>query len=608
MQYSVNPEGTEGLLESTRGDWENSGVERLTFDDLIVAQCDARPEAIALVHGTQVIRYGELHKASSYLADSLIQQGAEPESVVGVYGRRTVEFAGALVGVLKSGASYLPVDSTYPDLLIEFMLRDANTRIVLCTDPNNCLIRRFPILFAHSFCAHEFSSPGSFSVRKSLATPENAAAIIYTSGSESAPKGVILPHRSLVTRARIMARFPRPEVVCHVAPLSAVGHIADLLIPLAMGSRVFVVGEESVRSLTHFAEAIRISGVKQISLVPSHLRAMLHDDYCVSCLSRLDRIIVTGEGISQTLCESSHHHLPRTSLINAYGLTESAGVASFANISPTSALTIGNGNSHMRIAIVDENLEETSPDEAGRLLLSGPQIGRGYVGRPQDSNNHFVSLGSGSRDHAFLSGDVGRRLADGRINLLGRADAEVNIRGIRANLLGIEHEIEREQDIDRAVVTIDTREERSLLHLYCVPSPGAPLDSKDLRWRLSLRLPPRLMPATITIVDSVPLLLNGKIDRTAIRSTTSAEFRRQPQENRTKSCLENQLLTICCEIFGTNDLTVTDDFIAVGDSLAFMEVISRLQADYGVELTFDEIIDAKNVSGLARSLTTLKTQ
>ncbi len=590
------------MLEATKGDWEEAGTERLTYAELFSCRARSVPDVTAIVDGDREISFRDLDALSSIWAHRLADSGVGPEIVIGVFGNRSFRYAAAIVAVLKTGGCYVPLDPTYPAEALQFMLRDSGASLIVTLETS-------PEVEAYASTAgikvvHADGIPdnrGDFSLDRRIAA-ESIAAIVYSSGSEAVRKGVAIPHRSIMARVRQAAASPRPEVVCQLAPVGVIGHVSDLLVPLVLGSKVFVIGPDAARSIAKLARAIGGSGAKQISLVPSLLRAIAKDDLASQEMRKLERIIVSGESITAEVIDLCRRRLPGTVIINAYGLTETTGIVSHAEIVDGHDISVGRSNSVALMSVVDDDLEEVGPGITGRILVTGPQVAGGYIDRDRELSASFVAGLHGRRGHSFLTGDLGRSRADGTIVLVGRADREVNVRGIRINLDALEQELESEADVERAVVVLDSRSPSKVLRAYIVPVSGVAFDPEALRRRMSGRLPPAFVPASLHCLDQLPLLPNGKIDRQELACRSILERAPLLAAADAGGPLSAKLREICRDVLESNEFDLNDRFLDFTDSLALMQIIGLIEETFGVSLTFDDLLDAATVSGLEQVL------
>ena len=545
------------------------------------------PQAPAILTEHLRVTYAALDARASRIAADLRARGVGPETLVGLHGARTPQAVAGLLGILKAGGAYVPIDPDYPPDRVAFMIADSRITLVL-TDVAEPACRNTdgvewmylePEAFAE---APEAGRPGA------RVGPEAAAAVIYTSGSTGRPKGVAIPHRAILARVR-NGYVPRDGDV-QKASVSVVAHVSDLLVPLLVGLPVRPIAADIVKHTAALAQALLRHGATRAVFVPSQLRALLEGgDHVIRALRTLDTLIVGGEGITADLIELVRSRLPGVALVNGYGITETTGIVSMADVTHADTISVGAPFPESAVHVLDRELNRLPPGVAGAVYVGGPQLARGYLNQAALTAERFVpdSIAADGR-RLYRTGDFGRYTADGAVEILGRDDYEVKLRGFRVDVREVEAALEQHPAVAQAVAIGRTVGGSTQLSVIW-KARHAQIPSADLRAFLQSKLPSYMMPATVIATDQFPLLPNGKIDRSRVAEmcASHAEDRpRPPLHRRQPTDTEALLAGIWTEVLNVESVQVEDDFFALGgDSLLAMRVLSRIAARYDIELT-----------------------
>ncbi|ADI12767.1 putative non-ribosomal synthetase (OzmL) [Streptomyces bingchenggensis BCW-1] len=464
-------------------EWNDTGR---TFDgggsclhDLIAAQALRTPDAPALVFGGERLTYAELDSRSNRLARWLRRRGAGPERFVAVCAERSLELVVALLGVVKAGAAYVPVDPAYPVRRQEFMLADADPAILLTQEH---LVPVLPSTRADVIAIDtrwtEIAGESDAPVEHG-ADPDTLAYMIYTSGSTGRPKGVLNTHRGIVNRLLWMQdryRLDSSDRVLQKTPFSFDVSVWEFFWPLMAGATLVVARPEEHKDPARLAAVIRGERVTTAHFVPSMLQVFLAQDGVADACAGLRRVVCSGEALPFALQERFFERLPGTELHNLYGPTEAAVDVTAWQCVPGDArgiVPIGRPIANTRLYVLDPHLNPVPVGVVGELYIGGVQVARGYHNRPELTEERFVRDPFGSPDdRLYRSGDLARLLPDGAIEYRGRADFQVKVRGIRIEPGEVEAALARHPDVREAAV-IARDDERGVGHqrlvAYVVP-------------------------------------------------------------------------------------------------------------------------------------------
>jgi len=565
------------------------------------------PEAIAVRLGGRSLGYGELNRRAELLARDLRRRGVGPDGVVGVCAERSFELVTALLGVLKAGAAYLPLDPSYPRRRLLETLDDARPAVLLADAAGRGAIssREVPQLVDLERVT-EFS-PGS--AAPALADrrephPDELAYVIYTSGSSGRPKGVMCAHRGIDNRLRWMQeryRLTPGDRVLHKTSIGFDVSVWELFWPLRVGAQLVLANPGEQRDPDALGETMRARGVTIAHFVPAMLAAFASSGQ-LDRAGSLRAVFCSGEALPPGLRDRFFAH-SGAELHNLYGPTEASvdvthHACSRGDEGPS--VPIGRAIDGVRVEVLDEQLRPVEPGVEGEICISGAALARGYLGRPGPTASAFVPdpLGDGSR--LYRSGDRGRLLAGGEIEFLGRRDGQVKIRGVRIELGEVESAMASLPGVERAAAAL-AGEGAARRLVGCVTGPcGSP---EQLRRELGERLPEQAVPAAVVRLDSLPTLPNGKTDRGALAGLVPGHEKPAAggsPESARATPEEAALGRIWREVLSLPEVAAGDNFFSLGgDSIRSIEVVARARA-VGMRLSTSDVFAHPTLRDLAR--------
>lgn len=569
------------------------------------AHAAASPQDEALVSGTTRITYGELNRRANRIAHLLRSLGVGPEKLVGVHLERSVDMIAALLGVLKSGGAYLPLDPTYPRERLSFMLRDARTPVVLTqVSLADAMTNALPPS-VNPVCLDREARLAAASTEnpEPLALPRNLAYVIYTSGSSGQPKGVGLEHRNASALLDWAGELFSPRELAGVLAgisISFDPSIMDIFLPLCRGGRVILAPNTLAMREQAAADEVRM-----FFAVPSVVRELLRSG---GIPASVETIGLGGEPLSVELVRELYA-LPHVRRVyDLYGPTETTTCSTFALRRADGPATIGRAIARTQVYLLDEQLRPVEPGATGELCIGGAGVARGYLDRPALTAERFVHLrlASGRSVRVYRTGDLGRWQPDGMLEYRGRADQQVKIRGFRIELGEIESALRAHPEVGEAVVVArEIAPGRKGLAAYVVPRAASVPETLPeqlpfrLREHLCHRLPDFMLPATFTLLERFALSVNGKIDR----ENLPAPVVDRPDGRAfvaPRTPVETALCRLWAEALRRPEIGVDDDFIALGgDSLLGVELLVAIEREFGVRLPADAIVRAPTVARLA---------
>ena len=575
-----------------------------TIHELFTAQAARSPEAVALQFGKTTLTYSELDHRTNQLARYLRRLGVGPDVLVGIYAERSADLVVGLLGVLKAGGAYLPLDYSYPKERLAFMLEDVRAPVLLT---QASLIDQLPAHHATAVCLDadwptiareaEDDVPAS-------ATAAHLAYVIFTSGSTGRPKGVAVTHRAVV------------RLVCDT---DYVQLQADDRVAQASNTSFDAATFEIWGALLHGASLIFIS--KDVALVPAELAAQLRDNRItvmfvttalfnqVAALSPgafqgLRYLLFGGEAVDPHAVRRVLEGAPPQRLLHVYGPTETTTFATWHAVcevrSQATTVPIGGPLANSEAYVLDRYAQLLPLGLPGELFLGGDGLARGYLGRPDLTAERFVphpfSAEPGAR--LYRTGDLVRRQADGQIEFLGRLDDQVKLRGFRVELGEIEVALRAHAAVLDAAVTV--REDRPgdrRLVAYVVPRDTPATDGGEWRRYLHERLPDYMVPGSFIVLDALPLTSNGKLDRKALPAPDTAPKDDRYVAPRTPS--EEVLAGIWATVLRLERVSVEDNFFALGgDSILGIQIVARA-GQAGLRLSPQQLFQHQTVTELA---------
>ncbi|TXH57413.1 MAG: amino acid adenylation domain-containing protein [Burkholderiaceae bacterium] len=567
------------------------------IDALIAAQARATPEALAVRSQGRELSYRALLQRADDLAGELQRRGVGPGELVGISCSRSECMLIAVVGVLRSGAGYVPLDPSFPADRLEFMSRDAGLRFI-ATDTGVDGDWKFPSAEPVDVNALP-SLNGPIEIRGSV---DDVAYVIYTSGSTGKPKGVRVPHRSvtnLLASLRVTPGFAAAQRVLSVTTLSFDIAVSEVIMPLTVGACVVVADGAQATDGERLRELIEREAVNVIDATPSTWRMLLSAGWPGN---RELMAICTGEPLPPDL---GLELLPRVGqLWNGYGPTETTVWSSFHRVLEVDGpVPIGRPVANTRFDVVDSQLRLLPVGAIGELLIAGEGVTLGYLDRPELTAERFVPdplRGRGAL--RYRTGDLGRWRNDGVLECLGRIDHQIKLRGYRIELGDIESNLATHPQVQRALaVTREFAPGDVRIVAYVVPQDGTP-EPAALRRHLAARLPEYMVPQHIVSLAAIPLLPNGKIDRRSLPAPEAAAgvsvSSPRAAEPRTPT---QQLVAETMEaILALPGMANDDNFFRLGGhSLLATQLANRLGQATGTRVPLRAIFEAPTIAQLA---------
>ena len=568
--------------------------------ELFEAQAEKTPDAVALVFEQQQVTYRELNTRANQLAHYLQSMGVGPEVLVGICLERSMEMVVGMLGILKVGGAYLPLDPEYPKERLAFMVEDAQVRVVVSQLSIKERLPETGVLCLD--CEDERLSQLDTRNPRSGVGQGNLAYVIYTSGSTGKPKGVAIEHNSVMALMAWSKKVFTLEELNGVLASTSISFdlsVFEIFLPLTVGGRIILV--ENALQLANIDGEIKVTLVNTVPSVISELVNMKNIPASVQVVN------LAGEALKNKLVQKIYQFDSVKKVYNLYGPSEDTTYSTFALMKKEGkdVPVIGHPIDNTQIFILDNSCRPVPVGIPGELCIGGTGLARGYFNRPELTAERFISNPfSDAGTRLYKSGDLARFLPDGNIEFLGRIDNQVKIRGFRIELGEIESVLGQHPSVqDNTVLVRDASATDKRIVAYIVSDQN--FDTKELRAYLKIILPDYMIPSAFVTIEKLPLTPNGKIDRTAllrlpVDSSLSEESYVAPSTPVEELVAENWV-----EILGVERVGIHDNFFDLGGhSLLATQAISRVRSVFQVDLPLRYLFENPTLEAFAGGILT----
>jgi amino acid adenylation domain-containing protein len=570
-----------------------------------------RPDAIAVVFKDSVLCYGELESRSNRLAHYLREQGVRGGAPVAICVEPSLDIAVCLLGTLKAGGAFVPIDPGYPAERQAVIVEDVAPRVLLTQSH----LRRPPSIRAAVLDVDECfgTHPGQLDAySRELPDAEIAlgdvAFIVYTSGTTGKPKGVMMTHGNLINYiwvANERYRFGQEHVQPAMARFSFSITLFELLSPLVAGGRLIVLERDHVLDFRRLLSTLEKSTVLHAS--PSLLRKLVayvrEQGFDVERLDGLRHVSSGGDMVSADLMEELKRTFRKAELFVIYGCSEIACMGCTYEIPRDRAVTrnhVGRPFANVRVRLCDSNRCLVPIGVPGEIYIGGAGLARGYLNQADLTEEKFVLIDG---ERYYRTGDIGRYDERGEIEMLGRSDFQIKLRGMRIELAEIEQTLRRMEGVREAVVAARERHGEKALVAYVVFDPTRKSTVPELRRFLQARLPDYMVPSAFVVLEALPVNVNMKVDRRALPAPSEADLGREHAQVKARDATEARLLGIWRTIVHTDAIGVEDNFFDVGgDSLSTVNLMVEIEKQFGKALPLSTLLTEPTVAALARVL------
>jgi amino acid adenylation domain-containing protein len=585
--------------------WNDTAIDypkEKCVHQLIEEQAARTPDRVAAVFQERSLSYADLNERANQLAHRLQAVGVGPEVLVAVCLERSLDMLVAILGVLKAGGAYLPVDPAFPKDRQAFMLEDAHVPVMLTTSRLSAEMPSYSGLAINLDTDWDSIATYSKENPEHLSSPDNLAYVLYTSGSTGKPKGVMITHRNLVNFLESMRLEPglnEDDTLVAVTTLSFDIAGLELWLPLYAGARVVIASREVAMDGTALAALLHSSHATLMQATPATWKLLLETGWAGE-----PKLVVLcgGEALSPALVDGV---LPLCkSMWNMYGPTETTIWSTISRVEAGKSISLGHPIANTQILILDSHNRLVPIGVTGELCIGGDGVSRGYLNRPELTAERFIPnpYGQDSQEKLYKTGDLARRIFDGTIEYLGRVDHQVKIRGYRIELGEIEAVLARHPSVRECVVI--AREDQpgnKFLAAYLIPvDPQVHLDVEELRAYVKQSLPDYMVPTGWMEMERFPLTPNGKVSRKDLpapdQRAAKAATGQMP-----RTLVEIRLASIWEEVLQVPSVRVDDDFFNLGGhSLLAVQMMTRAREAFGCDLSLTLLFSAPKLRDLAQ--------
>jgi len=556
-----------------------------SIHQLFGEQVQRSPNAIAVLDDKRHMSYQELDAHSTQLALYLRKVGVPIEGFVGIFMERSIDLLVVLLGVLKSGAAYIPLDPVYPKDRIAFMIEDSGLSVVLTQTSLAAALPKMPINILQTDTLWEEinhqAEPALISLNGH--SPDNLAYVIYTSGSTGIPKGMQITHRNLTNFLCSMSTNPgfgRTDKLLALTTICFDIAGLELYLPIINGGQVEIIASDIAKDAFLLKERIEHSKASVIQATPATWQSLITAGWMgdSSC-----KILCGGEALSQKLAEQL---LTRSlELWNLFGPTETTIWSSLCKIDQGHKVTIGHPIANTQMYILDKKMNLVPIGIPGELYIGGDGVGRAYLNRPELTRDRFIDnpINPESSKQIYKTGDLVRYLPDGNIEYLGRMDNQAKIRGFRIELGEIESLLIKHPDIHEACVMVRENEAGNKnIIAYIIPNNKTAIaTTNELRDYLQMNLPDYMLPTSFVVLDSFPLTPNGKINKNVLPLASAITTKLSTTYVAANSNTEKLIIDIWKKNLGVEKIGIHDNFFEVGgNSLLLIQVLSQLKQQF----------------------------
>ncbi|MGB7604732.1 MAG: amino acid adenylation domain-containing protein, partial [Lutisporaceae bacterium] len=566
-----------------------------TIHQLFEEQVERTPDNIAVVYEDNSLTYKKLNEKANQLGRVLRDNGVGTDSIVGIMVERSLEMIIGIMGVLKAGGAYLPIDPEYPQDRIEYMLQDSGAAILLTQSRIKDKVE-----FEGQIIELEDEKlyQGNVNNIKSNKKPQNLAYVIYTSGSTGKPEGVMIEDCSVVNFITGMANnieFTPEKTILAVTTISFDIFGLETLLPLIKGLRIVIADENSQKDVNKLSEMIYRQKVDIIQTTPSRMK-LLADISNTKMFNSLKEILIGGESLTESLVQNLRNKT-KAKIYNVYGPTETTIWSTVKNLSE-GQIDIGKPIANTKVYLVDKYSNLVPVGVVGELCITGEGLARGYLNRPELTTEKFVDNPFESGTRMYKTGDLASWIPDGNIEFIGRIDHQVKIRGYRIEFGEIENRLLSHEVVKEALVLANNSNDGSK-YLCAYISADRGMKVSELRECLSKDLPDYMIPSYFIQMEKLPLTPNGKVDRKALPEpngsiSTGTEY--EAPRNST----EEKLVTIWREILGIEKIGINDNFFELGGhSLKATSLVAKIHKALSVEIPLRMIFNNPTIKGIS---------
>ena len=573
-----------------------------TIQELFEIQVKKTPNNVAVIYGEDKLTYKQLNEKANQLAHTLREKGINRDDRIAILAERSCNTVVAILGVLKAGGCYIPIDSNYPEDRIEYILQDSDAKVLL-TQVN---LKGKAKVEIEALCLEDYHIYSSNKDNLKIINKINDLTyIIYTSGSTGKPKGVMVEQRGLVNYIcwAVKSYVKNEEAVFPLfTTISFDLTVTSIFTPLVSGNTIIIYNDDE--KLMSIEKVIMDNRCTVVKLTPAHLKLIKNLD---NSKSSIRRFIVGGEELETELAKEVHYSFNgNIEICNEYGPTETV-VGCMIHVydidkDKKKGVPIGVPSDNVQIYVLDKYLKPTALNSAGEMYISGDGVARGYINREDLTKGRFMESPFFKGQRIYKTGDLARWISDGTIEYFGRIDDQVKIRGFRIEIGEIQNQLLKHQALKDAVVLVKDRENgEKYLCAYFVADEE--LTVNQLRLYLSVNLPEYMIPSYFIQIESMPLTHNGKVDKKALPEPN--EYICSGEEYVAATTEESNIMAdIWVEVLGLERVGINDNYFALGgDSIKAIQIVGKLR-DKGIHINVKDILVYQTIEQLCSNIDT----
>ncbi|WP_281322352.1 non-ribosomal peptide synthetase [Flavobacterium aestivum] len=561
-----------------------------TIVNLFEEQVVKTPNNTAIVFEESTLTYKELNEKVNQFACYLRENyDIKPDDLVGIKLNRSEQLIIAILGVLKSGAAYVPIDSDYPQERIDYIEEDTNCKAIIDEDE----------LMIFNLQRFRYKTENL----EPINAPSDLVYIIYTSGSTGNPKGVMVEHHNVIRLVKPCSYFPlnTDSILLSTGSISFDATTIEFFGTLLNGATLVLTSQDDLLDLSRLENIVKTNKVNSLWMTASWFNSVVENN--VKFFESISQLIVGGDVVSPKHTQKVFESNPSIKIVNGYGPTENTTFSTTFDIQNEKYTTIPIGKPipNSQAYILDQNLQPVAIGVSGKLYLSGAGVSRGYLNQPELTSEKFIANPFISGTKMYDTGDLGRWLPNGTIEFLGRNDHQVKIRGYRIELGEIETSLlQYSSDLKQVVVQVKEVNGEKVLVAYYVSD--IEIDKAEIRDYLQTKLPDYMIPAFYVLLEQIPLTPNGKTDRNALPSINGEDIiRREYVEPR--NVTEQKMVEIWQEVLGLEKVGITDNFFELGGhSLIVAQVINRVNKQLNKTVSFKDFFSNPTIDAMCETL------
>lgn len=574
-------------------DGENAEKQSV-IHQLFSQQVKKTPDAVAVTFEDKKLTYRQLEEMSNQLAHYLRAKGVKEETLVPICVKRSLEMIVGILGIMKSGGAYVPIDPEYPQERIAYILNDAGAELIISDHYSQQKLRGNNILLLdeqwETIAAEKMTAPDTISASSNLAY------VLYTSGSTGKPKGVMIEHRSLVHYIKVQSEFlgiTSKDRILQFSNYCFDASVEQIFLALLNGATLILLPKDIQLDIDKFTSFLNVNAVSHIHATPAFLEQLPAAQY-----NGLKRVVSGGDRCKKELVE---RWKGIATFYNKYGPTEATITAVEFNCSQVDAnafqvIPIGKSLPGVPVFIFNDQGQPVKTGETGELYIGGVQVARGYLNKPELTAERFVVQPSGER--LYRTGDIVKQLPDGNIEFTGRIDDQVKIRGYRMELGEIENVLQQHTSVKQAVV-LARPDKEGLNRLIGYIVPESTFDKETISNYLYTRLPEYMVPRLLMKLEKLPLTHNGKIDKKSLPDPDASELLTNDYIA-PKYQTENRLAELWKELLGVKKVGTADNFFELGgNSLLAQKTVALLKQQYSYYVPVTKLYQYPTVAAIA---------